>query len=139
MPLQVSNNIIIQDWEITEHFDRASGSGGQRVNKVSTKVTLRFEAERSPNLSDQVKVRLKKFAGSKWTVDGAIVLQVDDHRSQVMNRELARERLVELIRKALVVQKKRRATKPTRGSVERRIKAKKTRSEVKSLRGKVEE
>ncbi|WP_434289847.1 alternative ribosome rescue aminoacyl-tRNA hydrolase ArfB [Celeribacter sp. SCSIO 80788] len=137
MPLTVTDQIEIADWEITEQFVRSSGPGGQNVNKVSTAVELRFEAERSPNLPAPVKTRLRRLAGRRWTKDGAIVLQVEETRSQARNREIARERLAELVQKALVVPKRRVKTKPTKGSVERRIKAKKERGEVKKLRGKV--
>ena len=136
--LRITDDIGIEDWELSEQFSRASGPGGQNVNKVSSAVELRFEAERSPNLPLPVKTRLRRLAGRRWTKDGAIVLQVDETRSQVRNREIARDRLAELIRAALVAPKRRVATKPTFGSVKRRIKAKKVRGEVKAMRGKVE-
>ncbi len=135
--LHVTDRIAIEDWEIVEQFVRASGPGGQNVNKVSTAVELRFEAERSPSLPPAVKARLRRIAGRRWTKDGAVVLQVDETRSQARNREIARERLVEMIRQATVVPKPRRPTKPTLASQRRRVEAKVKRGEVKSLRGSV--
>ncbi|HOZ31606.1 MAG TPA: alternative ribosome rescue aminoacyl-tRNA hydrolase ArfB [Tabrizicola sp.] len=135
--LHITETLAIADWELSESFMRSSGPGGQNVNKVSTAVELRFEADRSPHLSPSVKARLKKLAGRRWTVEGAIVLQVEDTRSQVRNREIARDRLVEMIRAALVPPKRRIATKPTLGSQRRRVAAKTARGEVKVLRGKI--
>ena len=136
--LRITDTIAIEDWELTEQFSRASGPGGQNVNKVSTAVELRFEAERSPNLPDPVKRRLKRLAGRRWTAEGAIVIRAEETRSQARNRELARERLTELIRAAMVAPKRRIATRPTLGSQRRRLKAKAVRGAVKSLRGQVE-
>lgn len=136
--LHVTETLAIADWELTESFMRASGPGGQNVNKVSTAVELRFEAERSPHLAPPVKARLKRLAGRKWTAEGAVVIQVDETRSQARNREIARDRLVEMIRAALVAPKRRIATKPTLGSQRRRLAAKSVRGEVKALRGRVE-
>ena len=136
--LRITDQISLEDWELTEQFIRASGPGGQNVNKVSTAVELRFEAERSPNLPQAVKTRLRKLAGRRWTKDGAVVIQVEDTRSQARNREIARDRLAELVLKATQKPKRRIPTKPTLGSKKRRLQAKKQRGEVKSLRGKVD-
>lgn len=133
--LWISDTVQIADWELSEQFTRSQGPGGQNVNKVSTAVELRFEAARSPHLTPAVKARLRRLAGRKWLDDGAILIRAEDTRSQARNREIARDRLAEMIRAALVAPKRRVATKPTMGSVRRRLAAKKARGEVKALRG----
>ena len=137
--MQITPQIQIADWEITEQFVRSGGPGGQNVNKVATAVELRFEAERSPNLPEPVKRRLKRLAGRRWTKDGAIIVQVSEERSQARNREIARERLAELIRKASEKPKKRVRTRVPLSQKRKRLEAKRQRGEVKALRGKIED
>ncbi len=132
--LRITHAIAIEDWELTEQFVRSSGPGGQNVNKVSSAVELRFEAARSPNLPPDAKARLRRLAGRRWTDEGALIIKVDAHRSQARNREAARERLAELVTKALERPKRRVKTRPTLASKRRRLDAKTRRGDVKALR-----
>lgn len=136
--IRINDKITIEDWELTEQFVRSSGPGGQNVNKVSSAVELRFEADRSPNLPGDVKARLRRIAGRKWTKEGALIVTSEKHRSQAMNREDAEKKLIDMIRAALHRPKRRIPTKPTRASQRRRIEAKKATGQKKALRGSVD-
>jgi ribosome-associated protein len=133
--IRITRSIAIDEAELTEKFVRASGPGGQNVNKVSTAVELRFDAAGSPNLPPDVKARLVRLAGRRMTDEGVLVIDAQKFRSQERNREDARERLIELIRAATHVPKPRRPTKPTKGAKERRHEGKQRRAKVKKLRG----
>jgi ribosome-associated protein len=131
----VTPRIVLDERELEETFVRASGPGGQNVNKVSSAVQLRFDVRRSPSLPDDVRARLERLAGSRLTGEGVLIIVAQRHRTQERNREDARERLVDLIRRAAVAPTPRRPTKPTLASKRRRLDSKARRSRVKSLRG----
>ncbi len=132
--LRITDRISIDDGELDESFIRASGPGGQNVNKLSTAVQLRFDVRHSPSLPEGVRVRLERLAGRRLTREGVLVITAQRHRTQERNREDARERLIELIREAATPPVPRRATRPTRASRERRIQTKKRRATIKGLR-----
>lgn len=133
--LRITRNISISDDELGESFIRASGPGGQNVNKVASAVELRFDAANSPSLSDDVRARTLKLAGQRATKDGVIVIRAERFRTQERNRADARERLARLIARAAMPPKKRLKTRPTRASKERRLDAKSRRSSIKRNRG----
>ena len=137
--IQVTPSVAIPESEISERFVRASGPGGQNVNKVSTAVELRFDPSQSTVIPSDALARLRVLAGSRMTSDGVLVIDARRHRTQAQNREDARERLAELIRQALVKPRRRRPTKPGKGAVERRIEVKKRRSDTKRGRGRIGE
>ena len=134
--LRITPTIAIPDTELEERFVRSSGPGGQNVNKVATAVELRFDVRAARSLPDAVAVRLMKLAGRRLTDEGVLVIRAERFRTQDRNRADARERLVELVKEALVAPRKRIATKPTLSSQHRRVEGKKKRSEVKSGRRK---
>ncbi|WP_374297776.1 alternative ribosome rescue aminoacyl-tRNA hydrolase ArfB [Sphingomonas sp.] len=134
--IPVTRSISIDSDELIETATRSGGAGGQHVNTTDSAVVLRFDVVNSPNLPEMVKRRLIELAGSRLTREGVLVLRGESSRSQHMNREEVRERLLALIRDATFVQKKRRPTRPTRASQTRRVDAKKGRSTIKAGRGK---
>jgi ribosome-associated protein len=133
--IKVTEAISLNDNEIEEDFIRSPGPGGQHVNKTESAVQLRFDARRSPALSNAIYLRLVPLAGSRLTKDGVIVITANQFRERERNREDALARLVELIRQAAVPPRRRRATKPTKGSKERRLEGKQRRSSTKKDRG----
>ena len=132
--IRIDHRISIDERELEERFIRASGPGGQNVNKLATAVQLRFDVRHSPSLPAQVRTRLERLAGRRLTRDGVLVINAQRHRTQERNRQDALERLIALIQGAAVAPVPRRPTKPTAGARERRLQSKKHRGSIKDLR-----
>jgi ribosome-associated protein len=137
--IRITDSISLDEDEIEESFVRASGPGGQNVNKLSTAVQLRFDVRHSPSLPNDVAIRLMRLAGKRLTKDGVLVIVAQTNRTQERNRAEARERLIDLIRQAAVRPVPRRPTKPPISSKKKRLEGKKRRSDVKGLRGRIRE
>lgn len=132
--IRVTSHISIDEREVEESFVRASGPGGQNVNKLATAVQLRFDVRSSPSLPAEVRDRLEQLAGARLTRDGVLVITAQSHRTQGRNRQDALDRLIDLIRRAAIAPRLRRPTKPTKASRERRVEAKKHRAGLKLRR-----
>jgi ribosome-associated protein len=132
--IRIDPRISIDEGELEERFIRASGPGGQNVNKLASAVQLRFDVRGSPNLPDDVRLRLERLAGRRLSREGVLMITAQRHRTQERNRQDARDRLIELIRRAAVTPATRRATRPTVAARERRLEGKKRRASIKDLR-----
>jgi ribosome-associated protein len=133
--LRITDSVTLDEDELVERFVRSSGPGGQNVNKVSTAVELRFDVRTSPSLPPDVRVRLARLAGRRLTEEGILVIRAERFRTQERNRDDARDRLADLVRRAAVVPKRRVPTKPSRAAKRKRMEDKTKRSHVKRLRG----
>jgi ribosome-associated protein len=135
--IRITQSLAIDEAEVEEHFIRAPGPGGQKVNKTESAVQLRFDARHSPAVSATVYARLKPLAGRRLTKDGVLVITANRFRSQERNREDALERLIDLLRRATVAPKHRRPTRPSKAAKQRRLEGKRVRSGIKRGRGRV--
>jgi ribosome-associated protein len=134
--IRLAPGAALEESELIESFVRASGPGGQNVNKVASAVELRFDVRNAPSIDDDIKARLEKLAGQRLTLDGVVIIFAQKHRTQELNRADAQERLFELIRKAAKRPIIRRPTRPTLASKKRRVESKVRRGGIKGLRGK---
>jgi ribosome-associated protein len=132
--LTINSGVVIPDEDLSESFIRSSGPGGQHVNKTATAVQLRYDASRADNLSEAVKTRLRRLAGSRMNADGVLLIEASSYRSQERNRQEARQRLAALLRRALEKPRPRQRTRPTAASVRNRLDVKKRRSTLKRQR-----
>ena len=132
--IPITRDLAIDENEIQEEFIRASGPGGQNVNKVATAAQLRFDARHSPSLPEEVRARLLRLAGRRVNADGVLLIEAKRFRTQEQNRADARARLIALIRQAAVEPKARRKTQPTRAAKQRRLESKQRRSKIKTMR-----
>jgi len=132
--IRIDDRISIDEWELEERFIRASGPGGQNVNKLATAVQLRFDVRHAPSLPAEVRTRLERLSGRRLTRDGVLVINAQRHRTQERNRQDALDRLIALIQRAAVAPVPRRRTKPPAGARERRLQSKKRRGSIKDLR-----
>jgi len=132
--IKITDSIYINESEVKESFIRSSGPGGQHVNKVATAVQLRFNAKTSGNISKEVYNRLRTIAGSKLTEDGNLIIVSQVHRSQIQNRQVALDKLISLLQQAAKKPKRRKKTRPSRASVEKRLRNKRLQSEKKKSR-----
>ena len=132
--IRIDDRISIDEWELEERFIRASGPGGQNVNKLATAVQLRFDMRHAPSLPAEVRTRLERLSGRRLTRDGVLVINAQRHRTQERNRQDALDRLIALIQRAAVAPVPRRRTKPPAGARERRLQSKKRRGSIKDLR-----
>lgn len=133
--IRITDRIVLDDGELVESFVRASGPGGQNLNKLATAVQLRFDVRKSFSLPPEVRARLERLAGRRLTSEGVLVITAQRHRTQERNRADAREKLIDLIRRAAVPPVPRRPTRPTQASRRRRLESKARRSTLKKLRG----